>query len=185
MQEESMIKKSIILILTAVFSFCVFAETPLPQEFRGIKLGMTVDQVKELLLKDNAFGYKGDRDVSLLPDQQRILIETDTSDIAPFSFLSRCYFQFYEDKLYSMILYIKPDMLDYYSVFSALCEKYGNPDELNPTIAEWKNQNVILSLEKPLTLKYVDNVAFEKMLGNSKLDDDVKTESIKEFLEKL
>ena len=46
--------------------------------------------------------------------------------------------------------------MDYYSIFSTLCKKYGNPIYLDPEKATWEDEDVILSLEKPLCLKYTD-----------------------------
>ena len=70
---------------------------------------MSLDDVKELLQKDTRFGYRGDRDVSLLPGENRVLIETDTSRTAPYSYLDRCWFQFYEDKLYTITINMNRD----------------------------------------------------------------------------
>ena len=63
--------------------FC-FAQDSLPDGFTKLRFGMSVDQVKDELKKDLNFGYRGDRDVSLLPGENRILIETDTSKTAPY-----------------------------------------------------------------------------------------------------
>ena len=68
---------AISLLLLAAF-FC-FAQAPLPRGYGGIELGMTLDEVKEKLKKNSEFGYHGDRDVSLLPGENRVLIETDTA----------------------------------------------------------------------------------------------------------
>ncbi|MDR1748368.1 MAG: hypothetical protein LBR47_04845, partial [Spirochaetaceae bacterium] len=65
-------------------------ERTLPESWQGISLGMSVDEVKQALLSNSLFGYRGERDVSLLPGEERILIET-----AGFSFVSRSWFQFY------------------------------------------------------------------------------------------
>lgn len=48
----------------------------LPSSYREISLGMAMDAVKEQLLADGLFGYRGERDVSLLPTMNRSLIET-------------------------------------------------------------------------------------------------------------
>ena len=39
---------------------------------------MTVDEVKAALKKNPQFGYRGDRDFSLLPGTNRVLIETES-----------------------------------------------------------------------------------------------------------
>ena len=56
------------------------AENPktLPQGYRSIKLGMSVEETKKALKADSLFGYRGERDVSLLPGENRMLIETSS-----------------------------------------------------------------------------------------------------------
>ena len=131
----------------------------IPDEFRSIKLGSGLDAVKGLLLADPLFGYRGERDVSLLPGENRSLIETVGG-----SFVKRAWFQFSEDKLYVMTLSLDPEKIDYYSVYSHLVEKYGEPSSLDPRKAVWGDEKVSLSLERPLTVKYTDVEAFKKLL---------------------
>jgi len=69
----------------------------LPAEYRSIRLGMGIDAVKEALKQDAVFGYRGERDVSLLPTENRSLIESAGS-----YFISRSWFQFYKDNLYTV-----------------------------------------------------------------------------------
>ena len=94
------------LLLVAFALLPVFAADPLPSGYGGIQLGMTIEQVKEILQKNPQFGYRGERDVSLLPGENRVLIETDSSVSAPYSFLTQCWFQFYDGKLYTSASYI-------------------------------------------------------------------------------
>lgn len=162
----------------------IYAQT-LPQGFRGVRLGMTVDEVKEELKKDPPYGYNGDRDVSLLPGENRVLIETDSSRIFPGSFLDRCYFQFYQDKLYIITINMNRSKMDYHSVFSALLDKYGNPDSLNPRKSEWQDDAVIMALERPLTLKYTDRAVFEKLMEESMVQKSADELTRESFLEGL
>ncbi len=167
------------LLLSSHF---IFAQESLPTGYAKINLGMSLDSAKEALKNDPQFGYRGDRDVSLLPGDARILVETDTSINAPYSFLDRCWFQFFEEKLYIITVNIKSDKVDYYSVFSTLCQKYGNPSSLNPEKAEWKNDSVIMTLERPLTLKYTDKKVFESLLDSSNVNKSVKEQNRDSFL---
>ena len=41
---------------------------------------MSLDATKSALKSNSDFGYNGDRDVSLLPGENRVLIETDARD---------------------------------------------------------------------------------------------------------
>ncbi|MCR5698056.1 MAG: hypothetical protein K6G52_00285 [Treponemataceae bacterium] len=161
-----MIKKNLGLLIFALFaSVSIFAQqtstSPLPRGYSDIQLGLTVDEVKDLLKKNSIFGFRGDRDVSLLPTQERVLIETAGS-----SFFSRCWFQFYEDKLYAITLNVNTKRMDYYSMFTRFCEKYGKPATLNPSKAEWEDDGIILSLEKPLTVKYIDSKVYNELIDS-------------------
>lgn len=134
--------------------------TSVPDSFRGITLGASMDAVKALLLADALFGYRGERDVSLLSGENRSLIETSGA-----SYIRRAWFQFFEDALYIMTLNLDPEKIDYFSVYTSLVGKYGEPTSLDPRKAVWADDRVTLSLERPLTVKYVDAKTFSDLLG--------------------
>ncbi|AEE16883.1 hypothetical protein [Treponema brennaborense] len=135
-----------------------FAFEPLPAGYGSVRLGMTVEETKAALLKEPAFGYRGERDVSLLPGENRTLIETSGT-----LFLAECWFQFDEGTLSVITINLNKEQIDYYSVFSTLCEKYGEPGTLSPQKSEWTADGVVMTLERPLTLKYTDSAVFEKL----------------------
>lgn len=155
----------------AIFFICTCALTlagaeepqslSIPDTYRGISLGMDQETVQAALQADPIFGYRGERDVSLLPLSNRSLIDSTGS-----SFIRRSFFQFYEGKLYIMIFQLDPLKTDYYSLFSSLEEKYGVSDTLDPSKAVWKGERVILSLERPLTVKYLDVEVFEALVAS-------------------
>ena len=134
----------------------------LPAEYRSIKLGMGIDAVKEALKEDAVFGYRGERDVSLLPTENRSLIESAGS-----YFISRSWFQFYKDNLYTMIFKLNTDTVDYYSVYSKFCEKYGEPASINPQRAVWENEHTRVVIERPLIVKYIDLMVFNELISQS------------------
>ena len=166
----------ILVVLFLVFSF-VFCEE-LPSGYKNIRLGQSFEEVRSILEKDSSFGFRGDRDVSLLPTEERVLIETSGS-----SFFDRCWFQFYEDKLYSLILNINIERMDYYSMFKTFTLKYGEPTSLNPSKSEWKNSSVVVSLEKPLTVKYLDVKVFQELQETSEQATSAEEYLRKKFLE--
>ena len=155
-----------------MFSYLFAEPLPLPNTYRSVSLGMSMEAVKEQLKKDGIFGYRGDRDVSLLHGENRSLIET-----AGPSFISRSWFQFHEDSLYVMIFRLNTSRIDYYSVYTALVEKYGEPESLDPRRALWSDERTTLTLERPLTVKYVDNVIFSQLV-----EADVKQRAITDIL---
>ena len=133
----------------------------LPAGYRSVVLGMDFEAAKDALKKDIVFGYRGERDVSLLPEN-RILIETATD-----AYLQRCWFQFYENKLYTIIVNFNPEKMDFYSVFTKLLEKYGEPAVLSPETIQWQNDEVLLSLERPVSVKYIDRKVFDSLAEKS------------------
>lgn len=169
----------IVVILLAV-SPVYAGDTPLPDTYRSLTLGMDVDSVKEQLKKDGLFGYRGDRDVSLLHSENRVLIET-----AGPSFIARSWFQFHEDRLYVMIFRLNTERIDYYSVYTSLVGKYGEPDSLDPRRALWADERVTLTLERPLTVKYVDNTVFAELVESDTtsraMSDVLREEFLSDF----
>lgn len=142
--------------------FVLFSEEKLPLGYGGVTLGMGFEETKEALLKNREFGYNGPRDVSLLPGENRALIETDALRHHVYSFLDRCFFQFADEKLEVITINLNRDRIDHYSVFYTLCQKYGNPISLSPQKSVWKDGSVTMSLERPLTLKYVASSTLER-----------------------
>ena len=137
---------------------------PLPYGYSTVQLGMTLEETQTALLKDPDFGYRGERDVSLLPGENRQIIETKGG-----SFLDNCWFQFYDNYLYIISINVNQEFMDYYSIFSTLCKKYGNPIYLDPEKATWEDKDVILSLEKPLCLKYTDAKISDQILEQAEV----------------
>ncbi len=152
----------------------------LPHGFRGIALGMGLDQVKTALQSDPLFGYRGDPDVSLLPQTHQYLIEC-----AGASFVRRAYFQFADKKLLTMILVLDQEKLDHYSLFSALSAKYGPPASLSPDETVWQSDSVRFSLERPLTVKYIDRTAFASQLDKGGATTDMDRISREKFIEQF
>lgn len=161
------------------------SQSELPKGYGGVTLGMNVDSAKDALKKNSDFGYNGDRDVSLLPGENRVLIETDARVFAKWSFLEQCWFQFYQDNLYIITLNLNKSKVDYYSVFRSLCKKYGDPIEFSPERAVWANEQVQLSLERPLALKYIDLKTFNSLIDQSLIEKTQTEKMHDEFLDSL
>ncbi len=156
------------------------AVQPLPRGFRGITLGMDLDQVKKALVADPLFGYRGDPDVSLLPQSHQYLIES-----AGASYVRRAYFQFADQKLLTMILVLDTEKMDHFSLFSALSAKYGQPTSLSPQETVWQSDTVRLSLERPLTVKYIDRAMFASLVGKGGSPSDLENLSREKFIEQF
>lgn len=151
---------------------------PLPDGFSTVKLGMDMETAKETLEKDSYFLYRGDPDVSLLPQPDTSIIECKG-----FLFIDKASFQFYGDSLYIIILRLNPEELDYFSMYTALTEKYGPPISLDPEQIIWTDEKVRLSLERPLTMKYIDWQVFSGLRDEAGLEDSYRASTRKEFIE--
>jgi hypothetical protein len=127
-----------------------------PSGFRGISLGMRPEAVKAALRADPLFRYRGDPDVSLVPQEAgQSLIECEGA-----MFVRRAYFQFEKERLFIIILVLDPQAVDHYSVYTTLTRKYGEPSSLSPQESVWLFDAVRLSLERPLAVKYVERAIF-------------------------
>lgn len=183
-------KKKHIFLLLLIFSYhFVFSQSAnnnsLPNGFQNISLGMSLEETKDELIKNQDFGYKGERDVSLLPDQQKVLIETDATKAFGSKFLTRCYFQFYDDSLYIITINMNKEKIDHYSIFKTLKEKYGEPFSVTPEKTTWKNDSVTMTLEKPLTLKYIDNEVYNQLQQYSAVQKSAEEITQQMFLDSL
>ncbi|HYW83865.1 MAG TPA: hypothetical protein VFB30_11450, partial [Spirochaetia bacterium] len=176
----------IIFASTVAAPFFVFPQAgahpaqALPAGFRSISLGMGLDQVKKALSADPLFVYRGDPDVSFLPQTDQYLIECPGT-----TYLRRAYFQFADSRLFIMILVLDTQKLDHYSIFSALSAKYGPPGSLSPQESVWQSDTVRLSLERPLTVKYVDNKTFSAILAKGGAQKDLDQLSREKFIEQF
>lgn len=151
-----------------------------PRSFRGIELGMTMEEVKAILLKDGLFIYRGDPDVSLLPRPNETLIE-----VSGLSFVKRAFFQFFEERLFVMIFSLNEKEMDHYSMFTSLSAKYGKPDSLSPSESTWSDDATRMSIERPLALKYIDMATFDALLDASSALQSYEEVLRKEFLDGL
>jgi hypothetical protein len=133
------------------------AEAP-ARAFRGVELGMDRDTAIAALKKDPVFSYRGPEDLSLLPSPNQSLIE-----VTGLSFVKRGFFQFYEGKLWVMILELDSDKVDHYSVYTSLVAKYGEPGLLDPKESRWEDKATRMALERPLTLRYMDMAVYAKI----------------------
>ena len=175
-------KTFLFCIFLSIFTLSLFA-ADLPDGYGDVHLGMSLKEAKEQLLRNSDFGYSGDRDVSLLPGDAKILIETNAAGGRGSPFLKNCWFQFYNEQLYIITININTSKVDYYSMFTTLCKKYGEPDSLDPQKAVWKNQSITMQLEKPLAVKYIDNETFDMLKTAATVEQSYEEKNTQMFLE--
>jgi hypothetical protein len=58
--------------------------------------------------------------------------------------------------------------MDHYSVFTSFIKKYGEPSALSPGESVWENDETRVSIERPLTVKYIDKTEFNRLVEDSK-----------------
>lgn len=150
----------------------------LPRGFRGVELGMSLSEVETVLKADELFLYRGGPDVTLLPRPDEKLLE-----VQGLSYVKRAFFQFHEDKLFSAIYVLNPERVDHYSVFTRLSDRYGKPGSLSPRESVWSDGSVRLSLERPLTVKYLDLGTLEKFMQGGQARQSWEDLSRQDFLE--
>jgi hypothetical protein len=158
------------------------AATPLPPPaaFRGISLGMNLESVKTALQADPLFGYRGDPDVAFQPQAREQLVECEG-----IGYIERAWFQFVDGRLAVMILVLDPHLVDHYSVFTALSRKYGDPITLGPRECVWLSESVRFSLERPLTVKWLELKTFSEQVARGAAQLDLEQLSRERFIEQF
>ena len=150
---------------------------PIPRQFRELSLGMSLDDLKSALAKDGLFRFRGDRDVSFLPIRETTLVET-----TGLSYIRRAYFQLSDKTVFIMSFSLDTRVMDHYSVFTTFVKKYGQPISLSPSEAVWESDDTRVSIERPLTVKYIDKTVFDRLKEESKTEEKWELLLREEFL---
>jgi hypothetical protein len=167
----------LIVFLLMLLPLSVFSQDnseKIPDGFHDIFFGDSLEAVKDKLKKDSYFSYRGDPDVSMMLTPERSIIDTKGS-----GFIERAYFLFLQEKLYQITLVLNKEYVDFYTFQVQFTAKYGNPDTLDPSGMIWEDDQNRLSLEYPLSVKYIDLEVF-----NSLLKDSERNRSNEEILRK-
>jgi hypothetical protein len=152
----------------------------LPRQFRELSLGMSLDNLKETLAKDELFIFRGDRDVSFLPAREQSLVETTGR-----SFVKRAFFQLRDGEVFIMAFSLNTEIIDHYSVFTRFVERYGEPSWLNPKESVWETEETRIAVERPLTIKYIDKKVFNDIIEESNLLESRQVRLRQEFLDEF
>ena len=155
-------------------------ENTLPRQFKEIVLGMSLDNLKTVLLNDDLFNFRGDKDVSFIPVREESLVETTGS-----SFIKRAFFQLRDGSLFIMSFSLNTEIIDYYSVFTKFVNKYGQPSYLDPKEAVWETEETRVAVERPLTVKYIDKTVFNDIISESTLIQSRRVEQRQDFLDEF
>jgi hypothetical protein len=153
-------------------------KVPLVAGFDAFKLGMPLTDLKAALKNNTFFLYEGDPDVTLLSRPNTNLI-----DVPGITYFSRGVFQLMDGTLYSISLELNPVQLDYFAMYTALTKKYGDPIALDPSLARWESPTVRLTLERPLTVKYLDMPRFLALQKSGTAQKALQNLTREKFLE--
>ena len=148
-----------------------------PRQFRGLFLGQSLDDLKTALTRDGLFHFRGDRDVSFLPVREQTLVET-----TGLSYIRRAFFQLSDGAVFIMSFSLDTRVMDHYSVFTSFVKKYGEPLALSPGEAVWETDETRVSIERPLTVKYIDKTVFNRLIEESQTKERLELLNREEFL---
>lgn len=163
----------LLLLVVPIFS----QNITLPEGYRSIIIGSTIDVVKEQLESDGYFNYRGDPDVSMLLADNQTLIECNG-----IKHIDRAFFQFYNGKLYTITLILDRQEVDYHSVFSHFSEKYGKHNSLSPERVVWENSDIRITIEKPLTIKYIGLNQYSELVEKDTTEKAIQEQLLEEFI---
>lgn len=148
--------------------------------FGGLNIGMSFAQIDEQLPATGLFRYRGESDVSFSPGRDRKVLEIDGYD-----FVQRGILQFVDDQLFSITLIINPARMDHFSLFTRFRDQYGEPNSFGPQRIIWEGSRTRLTLERPLTVQYLDRERFMQQLDESRAEESLRHISRELFLEQF
>jgi hypothetical protein len=178
-----MLKQVLSIILILNIAVCLYGQQKsessgsLSNSYRSLTLGSSMAVTRDGLKNDNYFDYV-DPDVTMVnpPDLTRM-------NVSGRGYINSVTLQFYKDSMYSIILDLNTEMIDYYSIYNDLTSKYGNPQKFSSKIVRWQSGDVQLSLEKPLIVKYVQVSILESIKTEKQQPKSVTNISKEKFLE--
>jgi len=168
----------ILMVLGAALGQGLAAQAALTPGFDVFRLGMSLTELKDALRNNSYFLYNGEPDVTMLSRPNTNLI-----DVPGITFVSRGVFQVVEGRLYSIALELNPEQISYYSMYTTLTKKYGDPVALDPSSARWESAAVRMTLEKPLTVKYIDMPLFQRLQKEGTAQEALQALTRDKFLE--
>lgn len=153
---------------------------PLQNGYKSYILGMGQDEIEEELSNSSEFNIIREEILSV-----RMEPDTDIISTEGYGFVTRAYFHFNNEKLFQIYLIIDEQKVGYYPILKTYINKYGNPSSFSPDRAVWENNEVMVILEKPCTLKYVDKKVWDSLLSKDHTTDTVFDKIRRDFIDSL
>lgn len=173
---------ALVLVLSALILVqgSLGALEELSNGFDTLELGMDFDALDAALKKQAGFFYQGLPEVSLSPGGEEKIIETRGG-----RYISRGIFQFSDNRLFSIILDLNSQELDYFTLFTSFTTRFGDPVSLDPRQSIWENAKVRMILEKPLTLKYLSVEVMAARMEAGTMEKSAREDARESFINKL
>jgi hypothetical protein len=157
--------------------------TALPRTFQGLSLGMSRDTLKTALRESSLFRIKEAQDDSLTmssisPGDENTL----EVDGVPRGFIRRAFFELNDEQVFTMSFVMDTALVDHYSVFMSLVNKYGEPSFLDPKRTVWESDETWVAIERPLTVKYIDLGVFNALIAGANAQQSANERRREDFL---
>ncbi len=171
-----------LLLLLCGYALPAFSQTQvaIPEGYKEFTFGMTMSAVKDLISKSQEFDSVREEVLTIRTEPDREIITVKGR-----GFVKRGYFHFNEDKLFHIYLIMNDSKIGYYNLLKGLTEKYGNPNDLDPKRAIWKNQTARVVIEKPSVVKYTSIPVWESLGSNDLADRNVLQINRDDFIGKM
>jgi hypothetical protein len=176
---------SLPLFLVFLFSAPVLEaqDTALPRTFQGISLGMSRDALKATLNESSLFRTKEAQDdlltLSAISPSDENTLEMDG---VPHGFIRRAFFELHDEQVFTMSFVMDTALVDHYSVFMSLVNKYGEPSFLDPKRTVWQSDETWVAIERPLTVKYIDLSVFNALIADAYTQQSANAQRREDFL---
>jgi hypothetical protein len=162
------------------------AREALPRAFQGLSLGMSRDALKTALRENSLFRVKEAQDdlltMSAMSSGAENTLEVDG---VPRGFIRRAFFELNDEQVFTMSFVMDTALVDHYSVFMSLVNKYGEPSFLDPKQTVWESDETWVAIERPLTVKYIDLGVFNALIAGANAQQSANERRREDFLNEL
>ncbi len=174
------IKLFFVFLMIFIINGLTYSQEPLSDGYKNIKLGMSKEEVQNILMKSIEFNYKKEEILTF-----RLEPDTDIISTEGYGYIINAYFHFHQDQLFQIILKISEDKIGYYYILKNFTTRFGKSTNLSPTRSIWDNEKIRIVLEKPCTLKYVYLPVWNGLLKEDVTSDNILELNRQKFVDDL
>jgi hypothetical protein len=181
--QRSLLISLSLLLIAPLFAPPLEAQDALPRAFQGLSLGMSRDALKTALGENALFRVKEAQDdlltISVISPGDENTLEVDG---VPRGFIRRAFFELNDEQVFTMSFVMDAALVDHYSVFMSLVNKYGEPSFLDPKRTVWESDETWVAIERPLTVKYIDLGVFNTLITDANAQQSASEQRREDFL---